>query len=117
MTDFAGLTLDTVDPIPPPRARAGAARRHGTQVNARLDPYETAVLHALMERTGRSATDLARAGIQLLATGYPDVPPDVHDWLLGFAAVNDLDGDPNAAIVCLVRHLRLHMREPRRLRP
>lgn len=115
MTDFGGVTLDTVDPVPNPRPRPGEAERRSHQVNARFDRYEYRALSDLMAATGKSATDLARAGILLLATGYPNLPPDVHDWLLGFARANDLGPDPNAAIVMLVRHLRLHMREPRRL--
>lgn len=93
------------DPRPhrPPRVRKES--QGNPSVSTRFEPEALARLDQFGRRTGMDRATVVRAGVDLLITGYPALPADVHDWLLRLAAANDLDADPQAALVHLVRHL------------
>lgn len=98
-----------VYPVYDNRSRRGPNVRRRSQghpvVGARFEPEALARLDHFAKRTGLDRTTVVRRGVDLLITGYPALPPDVHDWLLRLAAANDLDADPQAALEHLVRHL------------
>lgn len=74
-------------------------------VSARFPPEEFARLEAFCRRVGRDRTAVVRQGVTLLVSGYPALPPDLHDWLLRLAARNDMGPDPQTALVALLSHL------------
>lgn len=93
------------DPRPLRRPRPTRASEGNPSISVRFEPEALARLDQFALRTGRNRGEVLRAGVDLLITGYPTLPRDVHDWLLRLAAANDLHADPQAALELLVRHL------------
>lgn len=114
MTDPGdGLLVFTHGAPGSPRRQRDA--RH--QVNVRLSVEDEARLSRLGQRTGHTQPDLLRIGLRMLHDGYPNLTPARYDWLMTFAAANDLHGEPDAALDLLLDHLRKHHPAARRIVP
>ena len=83
----------------------GPRIRHGRQIVVRFSPSEWGEIQHLEERTGCTRTEILRRAVHLLATGYPTMPDDCHEWLMRMSNYNDHHGHPDVMLIEIVRHL------------